>query len=191
MGYFEQLGLQLDDPTVIALSKALDSPSMGELTKKGFVDGWTTLGYVRSFYIIYSDMTLLKSDLHSADSLTNQKVKLEELKESMQSDEEFFKGVYLWTFAWARAPGQKALPAENAIEWWKLLLQSRFENHLDLWIRFLTEKWNKSVPKDTWNMLYDFVQYTKEDPKLEKYDEMGMTLSQTWLVEAPVLTEIW
>src|SRR5437763_14406943 len=95
------------------------------------------------------------------------------LRQSMAQDEAFFKRIYLWTFGWARTQGQKGLPLELAIEWWKLLFQHRFQGHLDTWTQFLTEKWNKSVPKDTWNMLYDFVLFAEKDPGLESYDEEG------------------
>lgn len=152
MGYFEALGLGLEDPTVLALSKALDSPSMGEFTRKGFVDGWSQLG---------------------ADTMDKMKEKINGLRKSMESNEAFFKEVYLWTFNWAKPTGQKSLPLENAVEWWKLLLSSKFPVHLDRWIEFLTTKWNKSVPKDTWNMLYSFAVFTQGDPTLATYDEMS------------------
>jgi Cullin binding len=59
---------------------------------------------------------------------------------------------------------------EIAIEFWKLLLADRWTN-LDLWIQFLQEKYNKTIPKDTWNLLYDFIQDIGTDFSL--YDENG------------------
>jgi DCN1-like protein 1/2 len=44
MAYFEKLNLSLEDPTVLALSEALKSPTMGEFTRQGFVEGWGTSG---------------------------------------------------------------------------------------------------------------------------------------------------
>ncbi|KAF3908393.1 hypothetical protein ABW21_db0200189 [Orbilia brochopaga] len=154
MGYFEALGLGLEDYTVLALSKALDSPSMGEFTRKGFVDGWSQLG---------------------ADTMDKMKEKVNALRKSMDTNEAFFKEVYLWTFNWAKlASQQKSLPLENAVEWWKLLLSNKFPgHHLDRWIDFLTTKWNKSVPRDTWNMLYSFALFAQGDPTLASYDEMS------------------
>ncbi|EWC48177.1 hypothetical protein DRE_02281 [Drechslerella stenobrocha 248] len=152
MAYFEALGLQLEDPTVLALSKALDSPSMGEFTRKGFVEGWSQLG---------------------ADTSDKMKEKIKGLRNSMQTDESFFKGVYLWTFGWAKPEGQKSLPLESAVEWWKLLLHNRFAGHLDRWTDFMTSEWCKSVSKDTWNMLYDFSKFAQGDPTLATYDEMA------------------
>ena len=51
MAYFEALGLQLDDVTLVPLSKALGSESMGEFSRKGFTDGWMRLGYDISTFL--------------------------------------------------------------------------------------------------------------------------------------------
>ncbi|KAF3930693.1 hypothetical protein ABW19_dt0208361 [Dactylella cylindrospora] len=154
MAYFEALDLQLDDSAVLALSEALQSPSMGEFTRQGFVEGWGSGGL-------------------GADTIDRMKVKTQELSTSMQTDEAFFKRIYLWTFNWAKPTGQKSLPLDNAIEWWKLLFANKFAGHLDSWISFLTEEWKKSIAKDTWNMLYDFVKFAEGDPSLASYDELG------------------
>ena len=57
-----------------------------------------------------------------------------------------------------------------AIEYWKLLVKDRYE-YLDLWIEILHERYNKTIPKDTWNLLYDFIQDIGTD--LDQYDETG------------------
>lgn len=62
---------------------------------------------------------------------------------------------------------------DMAIEYWKLLLQDRYV-YLDLWIEFLRERYNKTIPKDTWNLLYDFIQDIGMD--FDQYDENGMPL---------------
>jgi len=59
---------------------------------------------------------------------------------------------------------------DMAIEFWKLLLKDRYV-YLELWIQFLRERYNKSIPKDTWNLLYDFIQDIGTD--FDKYDENG------------------
>ncbi|KAK6536508.1 Scaffold-type E3 ligase [Arthrobotrys megalospora] len=154
MAYFEALGLQVEDVTVVPLSKALGSESMGEFTRQGFTDGWMQLG---------------------ADSLPKMQEKLRELRQSLDTDEDYFKDVYKWVFGWAKPAGTKALPLESAIEWWRLLLQSRFgdNGHLERWAEFLESKWKKSIPKDTWNMFYEFILSAKADPTLTGYDEHG------------------
>jgi DCN1-like protein 1/2 len=57
-----------------------------------------------------------------------------------------------------------------AIEYWKLLLTDRYA-YLGLWIEFLQERHNKAIPKDTWNLLYDFIE--EIGVQFDKYDENG------------------
>ncbi|KAF3902865.1 hypothetical protein AA313_de0207940 [Arthrobotrys entomopaga] len=153
MAYFDAINLALDDPTVLALSKALDSPTMGEITRKGFTDGWASLG---------------------ADTIDKMKDKLRELRTKMDTDNEYFKEVYNWTFDWAKPVGQKGIPHETATEWWRLLLAGRFQGHLDYWIDFINTKYKKTISRDTWKMLHEFIPYaTIQDPTLTKFDEMS------------------
>jgi DCN1-like protein 1/2 len=95
------------------------------------------------------------------------------LRESLHTDEAVFKRVYMFTFAFARSPGQKSLPLEVAQEYWKLLLRKRFEKHLPTWMEFLESEYKKAISKDTWNCMYDFVQLAQKDPSLESYDVDG------------------
>jgi len=95
-----------------------------------------------------------------------------DVQKSFAQDEGLFKQVYLYTYGFARTPGQKSLSLETAIEYWKLLLGGKFVL-VDSWIAFLQEKHGKSIPKDTWNMLYDFVRLANEDPSLGSYDDEG------------------
>ena len=67
--------------------------------------------------------------------------------------------------------GELMLALDMAIEYWKLLLEDRWD-YLDLWIEFLRERYNKTIPKDTWNLLYDFVQDIGTD--FSQYDENGI-----------------
>jgi len=102
--------------------------------------------------------------------LTEHGGKGNELREQAKIDDEFHKRVYLFTYAFARPEGQRALPLDMAIEYWKLLLRDRY-TYLDLWIEFLRENYNKTIPKDTWNLLYDFVEDIGTE--FSKYDENG------------------
>ena len=70
-----------------------------------------------------------------------------------------------------------------AIEYWKLLFAHRFLKNMSIWIQFLETEYNKSIAKDTWNCMYDFVQYADTDPELTSYDVDGMlTLSRALYV---------
>ncbi|KAL8948529.1 MAG: hypothetical protein Q9222_005297, partial [Ikaeria aurantiellina] len=43
MRYFSDLGLSLEDPVVLVILSELAAPTMGELTRQGFLDGWKKL----------------------------------------------------------------------------------------------------------------------------------------------------
>lgn len=43
MRYLADLGLSLDEPVVLAILTELNAPTMGELTREGFSDGWRQL----------------------------------------------------------------------------------------------------------------------------------------------------
>ncbi len=43
MHYLQDLGLSLEEPVVLAILTELGAPTMGELTRQGFVDGWKRL----------------------------------------------------------------------------------------------------------------------------------------------------
>lgn len=79
----------------------------------------------------------------------------------------------MYTFALARSPGQKSLLLETATEYWKLLLDKRFEAQLPVWIEFLEKEYRKAISKDTWNCMYDFVLLVQRDPTLKTYDVDG------------------
>ena len=124
------------------------------------------------------------------DTMQGMRDAVAKLRQQLMTDNQFHKKVYVYTYAFARPEGQRSLrmarpPSPNmfkpdtnmwykaleiAIEFWKLLLANRWA-YLDLWIQFLQEKYNKTIPKDTWNLLYEFIQDIGTDFSL--YDENG------------------
>jgi len=45
MQYLGELGVSLDEVVVLAILTELSAPTMGELTREGFVDGWKSHQY--------------------------------------------------------------------------------------------------------------------------------------------------
>lgn len=43
MKYFADLEVDLEDMDLVAASEVVQAPSMGEMTRQGFVDGWTPI----------------------------------------------------------------------------------------------------------------------------------------------------
>ncbi|BFZ57743.1 Scaffold-type E3 ligase [Savitreella phatthalungensis] len=153
MRYFsDDLGIDLEEPGVLALQTLLGCPSTGVMEKDGFVSGWRGLGVYR-----------LEDMQRVAGSLTTQ----------LDQDKELFKRTYLHTFTLALQPPSRTLPLDVACVYWDLLFTAdqgvRGFKRLTQWKAFLQQK-AKAVNRDTWNLLYDFLNIVNQDT-FEGYDE--------------------
>lgn len=45
MKFLGDIHVQLDEVTCLGIAELLKSPSMGEFTREGFVNGWKSVGY--------------------------------------------------------------------------------------------------------------------------------------------------
>ncbi|KAL0636912.1 Scaffold-type E3 ligase [Maublancomyces gigas] len=152
MKYLQDIDIGLEEPTILVIAELLQAPTMGEFAREGFVDGWKTSG---------------------CDTLDKMRARVPDLRFAFSHDEALFKKVYLFTYNFARSPNQKSLPLESATEYWKLLFAKRFKTHMGNWIDFLETEYKRSIAKDTWNCMYDFVQLADGDPTLASYDTDG------------------
>lgn len=150
--YIQDLGLDLEDPVVLAVAKELNSPTMGRFPRQDFISGWA------------------KWNVSSFDDM---KRAVELMGDKLQNDDDYFTQVYRFTFKFnMQDEGQRILSQESAVDYWKLLLSDKFPI-LDKWITFLQERYKRGISKDTWNMIWDFAKYYKSDPNLQSYDEEG------------------
>jgi DCN1-like protein 1/2 len=46
MKYLGDIQVQLDEVACLGIAELLQSPSMGEFTREGFLNGWRRVGYV-------------------------------------------------------------------------------------------------------------------------------------------------
>ena len=46
MQYLAELGVKLDEPVLLVILAELDAPTMGEFSREGFVQGWTSMRYL-------------------------------------------------------------------------------------------------------------------------------------------------
>jgi DCN1-like protein 1/2 len=167
----EDLGTDPEDVVLLAVAYELKSPRVGEWNRKGWIDGWRSLG---------------------CDTIPTMKTTLENLRDKLISDATYFKEVYNYTFEFAKSQGQRSLATETAIAFWALLLPVGLEGNAlshvvtmdeldedaegeedldgdvemmqtieegwkvdynDWWFEFLTNKGGKGVSKDTWIMV--------------------------------------
>lgn len=142
------LGIDPNDILMVVLSWHLESESMCEFSRSGWIKGWSKLG---------------------AQNLVQMRSCLQDFTKELQ-DPAIFKQIYVWTFGWAKSLDiqQKSLPLETAIAFWELILKEKYK-HLDIWIEYLNNHYKKSINKDVWSLLLDFMETIGDD--FSGYDE--------------------
>ncbi|RKF73702.1 Defective in cullin neddylation protein 1 [Golovinomyces cichoracearum] len=159
MKYLQDLGVNLETAEIFVPLEIVQAPGLGEITKSGFVNGWSAVG---------------------CDQISKQKIYVASQIKKMSADWAFFKKVYRHAFFASKESSQKAIPLENAIVYWNLLFNvsgrrwiSDSVDWLELWTQFLQENWNKTVNKDMWNQTFEFYQKSIDDEKLSFWSEDG------------------
>lgn len=168
MRYLEDLHVELDDASVMAIFDLLDAPAMGEFSRDGFMDGWQ------------------KASSHSnpCDTTDRQAQYVKTLGQKLQSDPAYFKQVYKAAFKYAKPEGQRAIPPDMAFTFWDMFFRKGHGGSewntpntrwMDLWAEFYTSKNNRPVNKDLWNQVVELVAKTREPggESLEWWSEDG------------------
>jgi len=146
--FLQDLQLDPSSRTVLIVAWKFKAATQCEFSREEFVSGMTELG---------------------CDTIEKLKSKLPQIEMEIL-DATKFKEFYQFTFNYAKNPSQKGLELEMAVAYWNIVLTDRFK-FLNLWNKFLHEHHNKSIPKDTWNLLLDFATTVNDD--LGNYDEEG------------------
>ncbi|PYH96966.1 DUF298 domain protein [Aspergillus ellipticus CBS 707.79] len=153
MKYLGDIKVQLDEVTCLGIAELLKSPSMGEFTRDGFLNGWRSTGCD----------TLPKMISHAAD-----------MRARIPIQADLFRRVYRYTFPLCRMQGQRNLQFDIAAEQWRLFFtpqnggvgwSSRTTPWLDWWIEFLEERGKKPVNKDLWEQVEVFMRKAMADEK--------------------------
>ncbi|EFQ35414.1 uncharacterized protein GLRG_10558 [Colletotrichum graminicola M1.001] len=159
MAYLQDLGVNLENAELLVVMELLQAPSVGEITRKGYVDGWKATG---------------------AATRQGHVAHIKSLVSSLSTDPAYFRKVYRHTFVASKEPNQKALNLEIAIVYWNVLFSPpgwlwKTKNHdwLQLWLKFLEEKWTRSVNRDMWNQILEFATKTMADETLSFWSEDG------------------
>ncbi|KAL3956039.1 hypothetical protein ACCO45_008885 [Purpureocillium lilacinum] len=95
-----KLKVSIENAELFIALELVQAPSVGEITRKGYVDGWKATGVGATH------------QEHAAH--------IRKLKSSLSTDTALFKKVYRYTFVAGRERDQKALSLENAMIYWKL-----------------------------------------------------------------------
>lgn len=57
MAYFEKLSVDVENMEVLVVCEVIQAPTMGEISREGFVDGWSSRKYVHSTEMVVSILT--------------------------------------------------------------------------------------------------------------------------------------
>ncbi|KAF4512248.1 hypothetical protein G6O67_001413 [Ophiocordyceps sinensis] len=155
-----RLKISLENAELFVILELLQAPSVGEITRKGYIDGWKASGVGAT---------------HQEHAAHTRK-----LVSSLSKDVTLFKRVYRYAFVVGRERDQKALSLDNAIVYWVMLFTSpgmawktKHRDWFNLWRTFLTETWTRSVNKDMWNMILEFALKSMTDDSLSFWTENG------------------
>lgn len=153
----EDLEIDLSDVGALVFSELVQSPSLGVVTREGFVDGWTEVG---------------------VDTLPKMRNIILQRRSQLPTDRELFKNVYNHTFVLGLQEKQKALQMETAMEFWRVLFSeqgfvwsTRTTPWLDWWFEYYAEKVKKAVNKDLWKQTLNFAEQTMKDESLSFWTE--------------------
>ncbi|KAF3354871.1 GTP cyclohydrolase 1 [Verticillium dahliae VDG1] len=156
----ETLGVNPENAELLVVMEIVQAPAVGEITRKGFVDGWKSTGVQAT----------------NKDHAKH----IKSLVKKLSTDQALFKKVYRHTFVAAKEQDQKAISLEYAQIYWETLFAppgwqwaSQNHNWLELWNSFLAAKWTRSVNKDMWNMTLEFAYKSLEDETLSFWSEDG------------------
>ncbi|GAB2276350.1 hypothetical protein Dimus_011080 [Dionaea muscipula] len=143
--------LQVDpqDIVMLVLSWHMKAATMCEFSKQEFIGGLQALGI---------------------DSLDKFRERIPYMRSELK-DEQKFREIYNFAFAWAKEKGQKSLALDTAIGMWQLLFDERKWPLIEHWCQFLQVRHNKAISRDTWSQLLEFVRLV--DPHLSNYDAEG------------------
>ncbi|KAG9070718.1 hypothetical protein KI688_008257 [Linnemannia hyalina] len=144
--FCEALDVDPTDVVMLVMAYHLKSENMCEFSRTGFIEGWTKL---------------------RCDTIEKMKNAIETMRQELK-DDAAFKEIYYFSFSFGLGENQKTL--DVAIPFWMLLLPDRFPR-LDMWCDFVQNKYGRSISKDTWQLLLDFV--NQVDPQFTNYDDEG------------------
>ncbi|KAG6034766.1 hypothetical protein E4U41_006388 [Claviceps citrina] len=161
MSYLDsKLNVNLENAELFIALEIVQAPSVGEIHRRGFVEGWKATGAGTS------------NGEHAAYIKNRLSV--------LSTTPALFKKVYRYAFVVGREADQKALSLENAMVYWGMLFsppgmvwKTKSHDWLDLWKTFLNEKWTRSVNKDMWNMTLEFAVKSMVDESLSFWNENG------------------
>lgn len=179
-GYLtDQLSVNMEDAGLLVVMETVQAPAVGEISRKGFLDGWKATGYV-SVPDSPKQRLALTCPSRTSPTTKDQAKYIKSTCKKLSGDPALFKRVYRYTFNVAKEPDQKAISLEHAMIYWDVLFSppgwqwsSANRDWLALYKEYLNAKWTRSVNKDMWNQTLEFAVKSLEDESLSFWNEDG------------------
>jgi DCN1-like protein 1/2 len=163
--YFKDIGVDLSDITCFIASQIVLCPSLGEITKDGFITGWAEL---------------------KCDTIVKQKAQIATFKSKLgdSSRTDLLDKVYKHTFKLLlQNPGQRIIDKETCMEMWRIFFvppsldwSAPRTPWLDIWLKFIEERSSaKGINADLWNQVLKFAKSSVADDTLGFWSE-----EQSW-----------
>jgi DCN1-like protein 1/2 len=149
--FFKDVGVDPEKEGAVTLGIAwkLKAKTLGEFSRKEFVDGFADLG---------------------ADTVDKIKSEVSNIR-NLLANKTTFRDFYRWVFDYIKEePERKSVDLEPACEMMSIVLQQHF-TLLPEWIEYLKKTSSKQVSKDIWEQVFEFARDIKAD--LSNYEDDG------------------
>jgi DCN1-like protein 1/2 len=122
-------------------------------------------------YVVTKDQFVNGFRSLNCSNLKDIKALLPQLRnEFNQPNSKLFKEVYNFAYDYNKEPDQKSFAFEDAAATWQLFFNGKY-GHIDQWTEFITQKYARPIPRDTWKQFLNFVLDIGTD--LSKYADDG------------------
>ncbi|KFG62405.1 DUF298 domain-containing protein [Toxoplasma gondii RUB] len=151
--FAEDLGVGLDDVFFLVFAFFCECAEQGRITKEEFIRGMDRSG------------VCTVAALREA---------VPRIRAQLAEDKVLARQVYAYAFTYSLDVGQKALPVDLCVAYWRLLLSETEFPLMTEWYTFVDEEYRKranAFSKDPWIMLFDFMHAKRASLSLDDYDE--------------------
>lgn len=131
--FAQDLGVDAEDVVMLVVLYKIGSTKQYVVSEYEWNDGWRNLG---------------------CSNLSQMRNKLPSLRKELDN-KSTFKPIYMFAFDYNKVPDQKAFANEDAVSAWRLLLTGRYGD-IEKWCTFVQDEFKKAVPRDTWQLFFDF-----------------------------------
>ncbi|KAI1326669.1 DUF298-domain-containing protein [Xylariaceae sp. FL0255] len=162
LSYLQSVGVEMEDASLFLAVELLQAPTIGEIPRAGFVNGWKEAGVDA------------KAEAQTAH--------IKSLSRTMEKDRDLFRKVYRYTFVAGKESEQRALSLENSLLYWDMLFKKPGQawvgsstgiDWLSEYKAFLEDNWKRSVNRDMWNQTLEFAFKSMDDETLDFWSEDG------------------